>query len=256
MPMLTRNEIKRLATLKNARAIRQEQQFIAAGAKLITTLTDAGMQPLYLLTDTPDALSPTPRYPVHAIAPAALQRIVALDSPTHVAALFALPNKEPLPLEHHKTIILEQIQDPGNLGTIIRSADWFGFDQVICSPDSAFLYAPKALQATMGAAASVHVAYTPLLPLLASAPSNLPLIATTLDGTPAHALTFPHHFALLIGNEGHGLDPQTLERCTHRITIPKHGHPASESLNAAQAATILCYLSSTQNSAPQTATQK
>lgn len=241
--MLTHEEIKRLANLRKARDIRQEGLFLAAGEKLVNTLIENGMHPVRLLTNSPKLAEKLPAENTYMLNSKQLQRISTLDSPTSLIAVFEVPEKKPLPLDGRRTLILEEVQDPGNLGSIIRTADWCGFDQVLCSYDSAFLYSPKSIQATMGAAARMHVAYCDIVEILRNAPQHLPRIATSLAGQDCRTFHFPAAFALLLGNEGRGLRNETIAQTTNQITIPHPGTPAADSLNVAAAAAILCYQS-------------
>jgi TrmH family RNA methyltransferase len=133
-------------------------------------------------------------------------------------------------------LLLDGIQDPGNLGTIIRTADWFGFKQVICSTDTAEAYNPKVVQASMGSLARMEVIYTNLEDLIRN--SNLPTFAATLGGTSIFETNFSSEGLLILGNEGNGIRPEILEKVGNRVTIPQFG--AAESLNVAVSAGIFC----------------
>jgi TrmH family RNA methyltransferase len=134
------------------------------------------------------------------------------------------------------TLLLDGIQDPGNLGTIIRTADWFGFKQVICSTDTAEAYNPKVVQASMGSLARMEVIYTNLEDLIRN--SSLPTFAATLGGTSIFETNFGSEGLLILGNEGNGIRPEILEKVGNQVTIPQFG--AAESLNVAVSAGIFC----------------
>ncbi|CAH2560197.1 RNA methyltransferase [Cardinium endosymbiont of Oedothorax gibbosus] len=134
------------------------------------------------------------------------------------------------------TLALDSIQDPGNLGTIIRIADWYGIATILCSQTTVDLYNPKVLQASMGSFVKVNLHYVDLPHYLQGL--NLPILGATLDGKPLHDFLFPNYGVLVIGNESHGIQPAVKETLTAAISIPRYGH--ANSLNAATATAILC----------------
>ncbi|WP_419241790.1 RNA methyltransferase [Cardinium endosymbiont of Nabis limbatus] len=134
------------------------------------------------------------------------------------------------------TLALDDIQDPGNLGTIIRIADWYGITTILCSQTTVELYNPKVLQASMGSFVKVNLHYVDLPCYLQGL--NLPILGAMLDGKPLHDFLFPAHGVLVIGNESHGIQPAVQQTLTEAIAIPKYGH--ANSLNAAMATAILC----------------
>ena len=135
-------------------------------------------------------------------------------------------------------LILDGIQDPGNLGTIIRLADWFGISQIICSEDTADFYNPKVIQASMGSFLRVNIVYQNLENYLAE--NKQPIIGTDMDGTSFYDYEFPDNFNLVLGNEGNGIRPEIENLLTDKITIPRFGKSkATESLNVAMSAGII-----------------
>jgi TrmH family RNA methyltransferase len=134
------------------------------------------------------------------------------------------------------TLALDALRDPGNLGTIIRTADWFGIRNIVCSPDCTDLHNPKVVQATMGSLFRVAVAYADLPPWLSTL-GDMPVLCTTLDGDPLPAIPSPPEGVVVIGNEARGVSEAVLAHATQRLTIPRYGH--AESLNAAVAAGIV-----------------
>lgn len=133
------------------------------------------------------------------------------------------------------TLVLDDIRDPGNLGTMIRTADWYGITSILASPETTDVYNPKVINATMGSFLRVNVHYVPLDATLASV--NLPVYGTFLDGTDVHATRFGKGGLMVIGNESRGISQAVEKLVTHRITIPRIGH--AESLNASVAAAIV-----------------
>ena len=142
----------------------------------------------------------------------------------------------------HLALALDGVQDPGNLGTIIRLADWFGIERIFCSPDTADCWNPKVVQATMGSIARVQLVYGDLLPLLASA--DVPVYGTLLDGDDLYTQELPVERGgiVVMGNEGNGLSDAVRRLVTHRLFIPCYhqGPDGPESLNVAIATAIVC----------------
>ncbi len=165
-----------------------------------------------------------------------LEKISQLTTPNKVLALVSFFAEEQIRLKGQLSIGLCGIQDPGNLGTIIRIADWFGIRQVICSEESADRYNPKVVQSTMGSIARVHVYYTDMEMLLRKNP-GFPVYATVLDGQDVKTAGKPSEGIILIGNESKGIAEEILTLANKRITIPKMG--GAESLNAAVATGII-----------------
>jgi len=166
-----------------------------------------------------------------------------LKNPQDVIAVFAQPNRclEKKNLKNELTLVLDGIQDPGNLGTIIRLADWFGIRNVICSPDTVDVYNPKTVQASMGGIAHVQVFYEPLSALLDEL-KNIPIYGTFLNGKVLYEEKLPSVGLIVMGNEGNGIRPEVEQRITNRLHIPNFplGVESTESLNVAVATAIVC----------------
>jgi TrmH family RNA methyltransferase len=159
-------------------------------------------------------------------------------TPASVLAIGRI-DRVPLPagaLNRGLTLALDGIQDPGNVGTLLRLADWFGLDRVLLSPDCADLFSQKVINASMGSFARVTVHTAPLAEALAGC--AVPVLGCDLQGDDVHRLTPQAAAVIVIGNEGRGLSPAVAERITRRVTIPRFG--GAESLNAAVAAAIVC----------------
>lgn len=175
--------------------------------------------------------------PVTVVEPHVLKQLSALTTPNRAMALLDIPPvTSPAPLTGTVALALESIQDPGNLGTIIRIADWFGINRIYCSSDCVDTYNPKTIQATMGSIARVQVIESDIIPLLQQ--TSVPGYAATLHGRNIVEFDPIREGLLLIGNESRGLSQEVVDRCTHHITIPRLG--GAESLNAAVAAGIIC----------------
>lgn len=172
-----------------------------------------------------------------------LKKISALSTPNKVLIVAELPG-EPFASEIFQKdfcFYLDGIQDPGNLGTILRVADWFGIPAVICSPDSADAFSPKVVQASMGAFLRVKIWEIPFEKILESVP-NVPILGAVLEGKSIFQAKLPPNGLLVVGSEGRGISPEIEKKLTHRLTIPRHPNGAAESLNAAVAAGIFAAL--------------
>jgi len=171
-----------------------------------------------------------------------LQRISFLQHPQQVLAVFQLPETTEVTLPDNELVLmLDGIQDPGNLGTIIRIADWFGIGRIYCSPDTADAWNPKVVQATMGSLAHVQICYTPLPELTDRRPQGMPVYGTLLDGNDIYRQELSANGIIVMGNEGRGLSDDMRQRVTHRLLIPSfHPGPSAESLNVAIATAITC----------------
>lgn len=174
-----------------------------------------------------------------AISSEELKKISALKQPQQALALFRIPMEKELNAKALKgkfSLVLDEIQDPGNLGTILRTADWFGIDQVICALHTADIYSPKVVQASMGSIAHIQVTYKDLPTWLSGI--KLPKWGMLLEGTPIHTANFGKEGLFILGNEGQGIRPEVQAVLDRKVTIPKVGQ--AESLNVAIAAGVLC----------------
>jgi len=166
-----------------------------------------------------------------------LQSISQLKTPNQVVAVFEKNKTPEIPkLAGKISIMLDDLQDPGNLGTIIRISDWFAIENIICSNNSVECYNPKVVQSTMGSIARVNVLYTDLEKFIVKNKA-VPVFATTLSGTPIFKLPKITEGIILIGNESKGIHNELLKLCDQQITIPRLGR--AESLNAAVASGII-----------------
>ena len=172
-----------------------------------------------------------------------IYRASLLKNPQDVIAVFRQPNHS-LDKEELKTgltLVLDGIQNPGNFGTIIRLADWFGISTVICSPDTVDVYNPKTIQATMGALAHIKIFYTPLLDLLEEL-KGFPIYGAFLDGSTLYEESLGSNGLIVMGNEGNGISPELESKINNRLYIPNYplGTESTESLNVAVATAIIC----------------
>ena len=171
------------------------------------------------------------------VSSAELKKISFLQNPKDSVAVCEMTEEKILP-DFSIQLILDGIQDPGNLGTIIRLADWFGIEQIICSEDTVDFYNPKVIQASMGSFLRVNIVYGDIHAYLQN--SSSANIGTDMDGKNLYNYSFPEKFSLVLGNEGNGIRPLTEALLTEKITIPRFGKSrATESLNVSMAAGII-----------------
>ena len=174
---------------------------------------------------------------IHPLGESELERISFLSTPNQVLAVIRKPESAgPPDLSSGLSLLLDDIQDPGNLGTIVRTADWFGIRNIVCSPATADLYNPKVVQSTMASLLRVNTWYMDLDECIASN-KDVPLWAAALDGDDLHNVKQVDLAMLLIGNESKGIRPALLQKTQKRIAIPRYG--GAESLNAAVATGII-----------------
>ena len=237
-----KSKIKYIQSLSQKKLREEEGVFIAEGPKIVDEILQASNMKARELFATTEWINRNPHWKQHLsqtlfeIGDDELKRISLLQSPNQVLGIFEQPVFPPLKPANKISLMLDTIQDPGNLGTIVRCADWFGVHHIICSKDCVDVYNPKVVQSTMGSICRVQVVYEDLSSFI-QAHSSIPVYAATLDG---HDLT--NHATIeegiiLIGNESRGIHPELLSRVNHRITIPRKGN--AESLNAAVATGII-----------------
>lgn len=234
--MLSKNELKYIQSLCQKKQRQEERLFLVEGAKLVEELLQTGLnvRMIYALPVWAEKHSHLPQLTV--ITEEELKKISNLHTPNQVLALVEQPGPAAEPvLAKQLTLVLDTIQDPGNLGTIIRIADWFGIYQLVASMDTVELYNPKVIQSTMGSYARVKVCYRPLADFLSAA--TVPVYGALLNGQNMYEVAPLKEGILLIGNESKGIQADLLTFVSHPITIPRIG--GAESLNAAVAAGII-----------------
>ena len=211
----------------------QEGLFVAEGPKVVGDLLDAGFRPRQLFAlDGWNSRG----HAVQEVTEEELRRVSFLQHPQQVLGLFEMPSTSDL-RPSTLTLSLDGVQDPGNLGTIIRIADWFGIDTIYCSEDTVDAWNPKVVQATMGSIARVHMVYTDLREVILSA--QVPVYGTLLDGENIYTSPLTTEGIIVMGNEGNGISPEIRQLITHKLCIPKFREGA-ESLNVAIATAITC----------------
>lgn len=234
--MLTKATITRLRDLREKKHREAAGLYVVENPKVVAELAAQGIDfaEVYALADWP---CPPGVRPV-VVTGGEMARISHLPTPSVVFAAGRIA-REPLPagaLARGLTLALDGIQDPGNVGTLLRVADWFAFDRVLLSPDCADLFSPKVINASMGSFARVKTFTVALPDALAAA--GAPVLGCDLGGDDVHALPGLRDAVVVIGSEGRGLSEAVRNFVTRYVTIPRHG--GAESLNAAVAAAIVC----------------
>jgi TrmH family RNA methyltransferase len=233
--MVTKSELKYIQSLSDKKVRLETGCFIAEGVKLVGEMIAAGY-PLKAVYALDSWESPDPSFEVTRIEAFELEKMSMLQTPNQVLAVAMMPQKkEELDLSGQLTIVLDGIQDPGNMGTIIRTADWFGITQIVASEDTVDVYNPKVIGATMGSFMRVSVSYKNLADWMPSV--KLPVYGALLEGENIFTTKAPNGGLLVIGSEGKGIRENILNLITHPVTIPKTGD--AESLNAGVAAGII-----------------
>lgn len=241
---MTKKEITDIRRLSQKKHREEQGCFVAEGVKAIREMLQAGLslRKLYVISQTPNDILPG-LLPSELISEQEMQKISFLQTPSGYFAIFELPNRNPhfriAPKE--LTLALDCIQDPGNLGTIIRLADWFGISTIVCSESTVDCYNPKVVQATMGAIARVSIVYTNLTDVLTAAREHfIPIYGTFMEGENIYTANLSGEGVLVMGNEGSGISSEIASLITDRITIPSFKKENVESLNVAIATSICC----------------
>ena len=245
---ISKNQIKFIRQLEQKKFRRREGLFVAEGTKVVGDLL-AHYQPQALFA-TAEWLAEHASHFSHLtsqfypVTPDELSRISFQQHPQQVLALFPIPPQADLQFSTFNSqlnLALDGIQDPGNLGTIIRIADWFGITNIICSEDTVDAWNPKVVQATMGSIARVNIIYMSLSEFIDSLPADYPVYGTLLDGENIYTQPLTPHGLIVMGNEGNGISPEIRQRVNRRLLIPSYRQDdTAESLNVAIATAITC----------------
>lgn len=244
--MLSKNDIKNIKSLELKKFRDEKRLFVAEGHKLVGELL--GVFRCVLLVATDEWMSNHGNNPAdrtESITPDELKRASLLRAPQDVLAVFEMPQDSMTLAQASKNnlvLALDDVQDPGNLGTIVRISDWFGIKDIFCSRGTADIYNPKAIQATMGAIARVRLHYTDLTKELSALPKSTPIYGTYLNGDTIYDTELSPNGVIIMGNEGNGIGTEVGKTVNRRLYIPNwpKGAATSESLNVAIATAIVC----------------
>lgn len=260
--MISKNKIKYIRSLELKKNRNKEGKFVAEGFKVVDDLL--ALQPADLIVATQEWLHGkhlADQTEVIEVTEEELKKVSFLQHPQQVLAVFRQDtgcNKQDSNNSQEEakennfgfskintqelSLALDGVQDPGNLGTIIRIADWFGITHIYCSQDTADVYNPKVVQATMGSIARVKVEYGNLLALVESLPADVPVYGTLLDGDNIYQQQLENRGLIVMGNEGKGISPALAKKVNRRLLIPNfpEGRATADSLNVAIATAITC----------------
>jgi len=233
--MISKNEVKYIQSLSHKKNRDAEGVFIAETPKLVSELLQSNVSLKKIYATEAWQLQHDIDIPIEIVNEVMLQRISQLETPNKVVAIAQKKKLPQLQWKNHFTLVLDGIQDPGNMGTIVRIADWFGITQIVASKDTADCYNPKAVQSSMGSIARVHVWYEDVASVLANA--AVPVFGALLQGNSVYKMAHLQEGILVIGNESRGIREPLLPLIQQPVTIPRIG--SAESLNAAVATGIL-----------------
>jgi len=234
--MVSKNQIKRITSLQQKKFRMENGLFIAEGLKVVAELLDSDFELEHLYV-TDNAFADVDSKRRTLIGENDLKKMSSLSTPQTTLAIFKIP--QPANFEDSGLIVvLDDIRDPGNLGTLIRLCDWFGVRQIVCSNETADLYNPKVVQATMGSLVRVQVNYAILTDYLQR--TKLPVFGTFMNGENIYQQVFPKEGVVIFGNEANGISAAVEKVVQNRISIPRFGNlQQTESLNVATAAAII-----------------
>lgn len=242
--MISKNKIKYIRSLELKKNRNKEGKFVAEGFKVVDDLL--ALQPADLIVATQEWLHGkhlAAQTEVIEVTEEELKKVSFLQHPQQVLAVFRQATSGDYSINTSElSLALDGVQDPGNLGTIIRIADWFGITHIYCSQDTADVYNPKVVQATMGSIARVKVEYGNLLALVESLPADVPVYGTLLDGDNIYQQTLENRGLIVMGNEGKGISPALAKKVNRKLLIPNfpEGRATADSLNVAIATAITC----------------
>lgn len=242
--MLTKNCIKRVNSLRVKKFRNELGLFVAEGERLVHEIMGSSLDvvEIYHTTNWSEGRA-KPNARLFEVTDGEMRSISGLESPPAVIALVRIPeyratSKE---LDADLCLALDDVQDPGNLGTIIRLADWFGIERIICSQGTVDAFSPKVVQASMGAIARVKIIYCDLASELGKLNAQLPVYGTFMEGENIYNTTLTNRGIIVMGNEGNGIGSTVEKRVTHRLHIPNFAvnRASVESLNVAMATAVV-----------------
>ncbi len=240
--MLSKSQISLLQSLQHKKFRKEHGAFLVEGYKSVIEFINSAYQieaVYHTAAIAPKLLNLSQKINFEEISLKSLEKISSLTTPQDFIALVKIPRWPAIQystLQKKFSLVLDGIQDPGNMGTIIRTADWFGIENIICSEDCVDVYNPKVVQATMGSLSRINVHYTNIADVLTNI--KLPVFGALLDGENIYTTNFGTEGLIVMGNEGNGLRPYIISLVNKAVTIPRMGK--AESLNVAIATAIFC----------------
>ena len=232
--ILSNNHQKLITSLSQKKYRQKHQLFIAEGVKVVRELLESSFE-LEIIFSTESEFSSLDCF--IQVSDQELKKVSSLKTPNKVLALFKIPLQKKVN-SSGLIVVLDTINDPGNLGTIIRLCDWFGVEQLVCSQDTVDCYNSKVVQATMGSLARVSISYLNLSEYLQTV--SIPIFIADMDGVNIHKSKLPASAILVMGNEANGVSDRLKQLISNKISIPRYGNSNQvESLNVATATAIL-----------------
>lgn len=233
---LSKNQLKLITSLSQKKYRQKHQLFVAEGVKVVNELLNSSFK-LDTLFALDDFETSTQENKIVRVSERELQKISSLKSPNKVLGLFEIPDEKPIE-NKGLILVLDTINDPGNLGTIIRLCDWFGVNELICSKDTVDCYNSKVVQASMGSLTRISIHYVDLESYLSS--TKIPTFIADMNGENVYKSKLPKEAILIMGNEANGVSDKIKNLVKNKISIPRFGEiQATESLNVATATAIL-----------------
>ncbi|PQB03420.1 RNA methyltransferase [Polaribacter filamentus] len=233
---ISKSQLKIITSLSQKKYRQNHQLFIAEGLKVVNELLNSSFK-IDTLFATDDFQTDISLDKIIRISDKDLQKISNLKAPNKVLGLFVIPDEKPLQ-KNGLTIVLDTINDPGNLGTIIRLCDWFGVSQLLCSAETVDCYNQKVVQASMGSLTRISIKYIDIEIYLKE--TNLPTFIADMDGENVYKSALPKEAILIMGNEANGVSDKIKTLIKNKISIPRFGETQeTESLNVATATAIL-----------------
>ncbi len=242
--MVSKNLVKYIHSLELKKNRIKDGVFVAETPKIVNDLMDVmTVNQLIATEEWFNSKGILPRRQDTVVTDKELRKVSFLQHPQQVIGLFDIPHHvlDLTVFSKELCLALDSVRDPGNLGTIIRIADWFGISTLLCSEDTADAFNPKVVQATMGSIAHVNIFYTDLNELLANIPDNVPVYGTSLNGQNIYGQQLSPSGIIIMGNEGNGISPQIMSKVTKQLFIPSYNENCkADSLNVAIATALTC----------------
>ncbi len=233
--MVVKSQIKFIKNLQLKKYRTQDKLFVAEGIKTVRELLNSSLK-VYKIYVTDSTILGQKGSFIEEVSEGDLKKMSGLSTPNKVLGVFHIPPPGPLDFSDW-VIALDDVRDPGNLGTIIRLCDWFGVRNLLCSSNSVDCYNPKVLQATMGSISRVNIVYGDLQRVLGN--SEVPIYGAFMDGAEVYDENFPQRGILVMGTEANGVSEAIGALVGKKISIPQFGPKTTESLNVATATAIL-----------------
>ena len=229
--MITSSELKHIKKLGRKKYRNLHSHFVVEGDKVFNDFFDSNI-PMFKSYSTKKIKGENAKI----VTNKCMKRMTFLKNPSNVLGIFSIPKKKKAPVDE-KVLVLDNVSDPGNLGSLIRLSDWFGFKNVVCSKKTVDCYNPKVVQSSMGSLARINIFYEDLKFYLSKV--SIPVYGTFLNGELINEVTFPNEFVLIFGNESNGISKSISKFVSHKITIAKGSKSVVDSLNITSATAII-----------------